>query len=46
MFMNIVFSQEQFDKLKEQLSQTERDMLPTGFTEIVILGLAKMLSSC
>jgi dUTPase len=36
MFMNIVFSQEQFDKLKEQLSQAERDMLPSGFTEIVI----------
>ncbi len=36
MFMNIVFSQDQFDKLKMQLSQAERDLLPSGFADIVI----------
>ena len=36
MFMNIVFSAEQFEKLKLRLSQAERDLLPSGFDEIVI----------
>jgi hypothetical protein len=36
MFMNIVFSQDQFDKLRMQLSQAERDLLPSGFADIVI----------
>ncbi len=36
MFMNIVFSQDQFDKLKMQLSQAEGDLLLSGFADIVI----------
>jgi hypothetical protein len=36
MFINIVFSEEQFEKLKKQLSQAERDLLPAGFADIVI----------
>jgi hypothetical protein len=36
MFMNIVFSQTQFDKLKLQLSQSEREMLPSSFADMII----------
>jgi hypothetical protein len=35
-FMNIVFSQTQFDKLKLQLSQSEREMLPSSFADMII----------
>ncbi|MFO0004812.1 MAG: reverse transcriptase domain-containing protein, partial [bacterium] len=36
MFMNIVFSAEQYEKLKKQLSQAERDLLPPSFDDLVI----------
>jgi hypothetical protein len=36
MFMNIVFSAEQYEKLKKQLSKAERDLLPPSFDDLVI----------
>ncbi len=36
MFMNIVFGLPQFEKLKMQLSQAEREMLPESFADMII----------
>ena len=36
MFMNIVFGLPQFEKLKKQLSQAEREMLPESFAEMLV----------